>query len=138
MRHTRPIGRIRRIGPIDPILLFLLALAALARAGEYPLLSRSLYWERPGYDAETISLFHLDDAAKEERLNLDDLLKEGETTPDGDAKLPLTEKSENSAANAVRTGNPATLRGSARLVPEGRFRGSLRLSEVARLSEAEA
>jgi len=108
-------------------LLAMVPAGGAALAGEYPELNRAIFWEPYELDATTVSLFHFDGASGEERLDIEDVLKEADRPAGGGGELGTVERPENAATNAVRAGRPAALRGTCELVAEGRFRGGLRL-----------
>jgi hypothetical protein len=96
---------------------------------EYPYLSRSLFWEAYSYDPFTASLYHCDEQGAEaaEDMGLDALLE-------GDDGMDMLLDSETRAAadggadtvaNANPVGQPARLRGQARSIEKGRFRGGV-------------
>ncbi len=87
-------------------------------------MSRAVWWEPQRLEAHTVALFHLDDAVREERIDVEELLKEK-----GGAELPALERPKNSVANAVRTGGVATYRGACQFVARGRFGGGLRFAD---------
>ncbi len=107
-----------------PVVLLLLLLALPLHAGEYPRLSRSLFWQPYTFDGKTIALFHLDEKGKDkdragdisDELDLDDDINLEPTTTDG-----------RSSTNANKVGQAAALSGPCELVADGRLDGGIRL-----------
>ena len=99
-------------------------------AAEYPRLSQSRWWEPYQYDAGTSALFHLDaKGQKEEAIDFD----AGDDEPnlddigDGEPRSAQTPGDGRTAANAVPSGEAASLVGKATFVERGRFGGGLEL-----------
>mgnify|MGYP006278308317 CR=1 FL=1 len=108
------------------VCLILLLAGFPVRAG-----SRSVYWRPYRYEPAVIGLFHCDGAA-ENQGSMDDVLAEdgedGLGAALGGPAGPENGADAGSLSNANPVGHTAGLRGGARMVPEGRFDGGVRLA----------